>query len=51
MVIIFMEHQTENQVDVFLATASRGVACVLAARKRALVYILDEDEDEISDSE
>jgi len=34
-----------------MATASRGVACVLAARKRALVYILDEDEDEISDSE
>ncbi|XP_048132489.1 anaphase-promoting complex subunit 4-like [Rhodamnia argentea] len=32
-------------------SASRGVACVLAARKRALVYILDEDEDEISDSE
>jgi len=34
-----------------MATASRGVACVLATRKRALVYILDEDEDEISDSE
>ncbi|KAK6932482.1 Anaphase-promoting complex subunit 4, WD40 domain [Dillenia turbinata] len=27
-------------------SASRGVACVFAARKRALVYILDEDEDE-----
>ncbi|PIA28643.1 hypothetical protein AQUCO_06800069v1 [Aquilegia coerulea] len=32
-------------------SASRGVACVFAARKRALVYILDEDEDEVSDVE
>ncbi|KAK6154689.1 hypothetical protein DH2020_008937 [Rehmannia glutinosa] len=32
-------------------SASRGVACVFAARKRALVYILEEDEDEITDSE
>ncbi|XP_021294133.1 anaphase-promoting complex subunit 4 isoform X1 [Herrania umbratica] len=32
-------------------SASRGVACVFAARKRALVYILDEDEDDISDTE
>ncbi|XP_056171925.1 anaphase-promoting complex subunit 4-like [Syzygium oleosum] len=32
-------------------SASRGVAYVLAARKRALVYVLDEDEDEISYSE
>ncbi|KAK4786986.1 hypothetical protein SAY86_010819 [Trapa natans] len=33
-------------------SASRGVACVFAAKKRALVYILDEDEeDESSDSE
>ncbi|PIN07121.1 Anaphase-promoting complex (APC), subunit 4 [Handroanthus impetiginosus] len=34
-------------------SASRGVACVFAARKRALVYILeeDEDEDEMTDSE
>ncbi|RDY04783.1 Anaphase-promoting complex subunit 4, partial [Mucuna pruriens] len=32
-------------------SASRGVACVFAARKRALVYILEEDEDEISDAE
>ncbi|KAI6668839.1 hypothetical protein NL676_007061 [Syzygium grande] len=32
-------------------SASKGVACVLAARMQALVYILDEDEDEISDSE
>ncbi|KAA8515340.1 hypothetical protein F0562_018430 [Nyssa sinensis] len=32
-------------------SASRGVACVFAARKRALVYILEEDEDEISDTE
>jgi anaphase-promoting complex subunit 4 len=27
------------------------VACVFAARKRALVYILEEDEDEVSDAE
>ncbi|KAI7725973.1 hypothetical protein M8C21_031826 [Ambrosia artemisiifolia] len=32
-------------------SASRGVACVFATRKRALVYILDEDEDEISDAD
>nr|XP_043625111.1 anaphase-promoting complex subunit 4 isoform X1 [Erigeron canadensis] len=32
-------------------SASRGVACVFATRKRALVYILDEDEDEVSDAE
>ena len=29
-----------------LAKASRGVACVFATRRRALVYILEEDEDE-----
>ncbi|KAI6668787.1 hypothetical protein NL676_007143 [Syzygium grande] len=34
-----------------VSAASNGVACVLAARMQALVYILDEDEDEISDSE
>lgn len=32
-------------------SASRGVACVFGTRKRALVYILEEDEDEISDAE
>ncbi|XP_065879836.1 anaphase-promoting complex subunit 4 [Euphorbia lathyris] len=32
-------------------SASRGVACVFAARKRALVYILDEDEDDVEDTE
>ncbi|KAL6544786.1 hypothetical protein OROMI_023648 [Orobanche minor] len=32
-------------------SASRGVACVFAARKRALVYILEEDEDQVTDSE
>ncbi|GAA0164098.1 hypothetical protein LIER_19814 [Lithospermum erythrorhizon] len=32
-------------------SASRGVACVFAARKRALVYILDEDEEEVLDSD
>lgn len=35
----------------FNVTASRGVACVFAARKRALVYILEEDEDEATDAE
>ncbi|XXG51629.1 hypothetical protein AAC387_Pa03g0156 [Persea americana] len=32
-------------------SASRGVAFVFASRRRALVYILEEDEDEISDME
>ncbi|KAK9936264.1 hypothetical protein M0R45_013113 [Rubus argutus] len=32
-------------------SSSRGVACLFAARKRALVYILEEDEDEVSDAE
>ncbi|PNT39379.2 hypothetical protein POPTR_004G034900v4 [Populus trichocarpa] len=32
-------------------SASRGVACVFAARKRALVYILEEDEEEVPDTE
>ncbi|XP_039115424.1 anaphase-promoting complex subunit 4 isoform X1 [Dioscorea cayenensis subsp. rotundata] len=32
-------------------SASRGVACVFASRKHAMVYILDEDEDESSDME
>ncbi|XP_050212852.1 anaphase-promoting complex subunit 4 isoform X2 [Mercurialis annua] len=32
-------------------SASRGVACVFAARKRALVYILDEDEDDAPETE
>ncbi|XP_062087338.1 anaphase-promoting complex subunit 4 [Humulus lupulus] len=32
-------------------SSSRGVACVFAARKRALVYILEEDEDEVSETE
>jgi anaphase-promoting complex subunit 4 len=36
---------------IIIVTASRGVACVFAARKRALVYILEEDEDEVSDTE
>ncbi|KAL8171181.1 hypothetical protein V2J09_022985 [Rumex salicifolius] len=30
-------------------SASRGVACVYATKKRAMVYILDEDEEEASD--
>ncbi|GMN50906.1 hypothetical protein TIFTF001_020066 [Ficus carica] len=32
-------------------SSSRGVACIFAARKRALVYILEEDEDEVSEPE
>lgn len=32
-------------------SASRGVACVFSLRRRALVYILDEDEEETSDGE
>ncbi|XP_047326968.1 anaphase-promoting complex subunit 4 [Impatiens glandulifera] len=32
-------------------SASRGVACVFGIRKRALVFILEEDEEEISDEE
>lgn len=35
----------------FAVSASRGVASVFSARKHALVYILDEDEDEASDAE
>ncbi|XP_021854007.1 anaphase-promoting complex subunit 4 isoform X1 [Spinacia oleracea] len=31
-------------------SSSRGVGCVFAARKRALVYILDEDEEEEEDA-
>ncbi|KAF5728954.1 Transducin/WD40 repeat-like superfamily protein isoform 1 [Tripterygium wilfordii] len=55
--IVFL--QMENQkvrniphsvVAPLAVSASRGVACVFAARKRALVYILEEDEDEVSDS-
>ncbi|XAR53667.1 hypothetical protein NMG60_11022305 [Bertholletia excelsa] len=34
-----------------VVSASRGVACVFAERRRALVYILEEDEDEVSDAE
>lgn len=30
-------------------SASRGVACIFASRRRALVYILEEDEDEVSE--
>lgn len=32
-------------------SASRGLACVFSSGQRALVYILDEDEDEASDTE
>ncbi|KAJ3695373.1 hypothetical protein LUZ60_000750 [Juncus effusus] len=32
-------------------SASRGVACVFSSKRHALVYILDEDEDEISEME
>ncbi|XP_068652072.1 anaphase-promoting complex subunit 4 [Aristolochia californica] len=32
-------------------STSRGLACVFASRRRALVYILEEDEDEVSEME
>ncbi|ONK69635.1 uncharacterized protein A4U43_C05F25140 [Asparagus officinalis] len=32
-------------------SASRGVACLFSSRRHALVYILDEDEEEASDTE
>ncbi|XP_073010500.1 anaphase-promoting complex subunit 4 isoform X1 [Typha latifolia] len=32
-------------------SASRGLACVFSSRRHALVYILDEDEDEVSEIE
>ncbi|XP_052203528.1 anaphase-promoting complex subunit 4 [Diospyros lotus] len=38
-------------VSPLAVSASRGVACIFAARRRALVYILEEDEDEVSDME
>ncbi|XP_031391478.1 anaphase-promoting complex subunit 4 isoform X1 [Punica granatum] len=39
-------------VSPLAVSASRGVACVFAAKKRAIVYILDEDEEEeASDAE
>ncbi|WCJ26939.1 Anaphase-promoting complex subunit 4 [Euphorbia peplus] len=40
-----------STVPPLAVSASRGVACVFAARKRALVYILDEDEDDVEDVE
>ncbi|OMO76546.1 hypothetical protein CCACVL1_15575 [Corchorus capsularis] len=55
-----MDLQLENEkvriiphsvVAPLAVSASRGLACVFAARKRALVYILDEDEDDVSDTE
>ncbi|XP_021902226.1 anaphase-promoting complex subunit 4 [Carica papaya] len=42
---------SHSAVSPLAVSASRGVACVFAARKRALVYILEEDEDEVSGSE
>ncbi|XP_010914780.1 anaphase-promoting complex subunit 4 isoform X2 [Elaeis guineensis] len=41
-------HRVTNPLAV---SASRGVACVFSSRRHALVYILDEDEDETSDME
>uniref|UniRef100_A0A803LPM5 Anaphase-promoting complex subunit 4 n=1 Tax=Chenopodium quinoa TaxID=63459 RepID=A0A803LPM5_CHEQI len=40
-----------NVVPPLAISSSRGVGCVFAARKRALVYILDEDEEEESASD
>ncbi|KAG1326097.1 Anaphase-promoting complex subunit 4 [Cocos nucifera] len=41
-------HRVTNPLAV---SASRGVACVFSSRRHALVYILDEDEEETSDME
>ncbi|XP_068325180.1 anaphase-promoting complex subunit 4 [Pyrus communis] len=46
-----MRRISHSVVAPLAVSSSRGVACVFAARKRALVYILDEDEDEVSDAE
>ncbi|CAL1397831.1 unnamed protein product [Linum trigynum] len=52
--------QTENEkvrniphsvINPLAVSATRGVACVFAARKRALVYILEGDEDDILETE
>lgn len=56
--IVYLQMESEKVrgiphsiISPLAVSASRGVACVFAARKRALVYILDEDEDDISDVE
>ncbi|KAM7530711.1 hypothetical protein LguiB_034121 [Lonicera macranthoides] len=56
--IVFLQMENEKVRGIphtviapLAVSASRGVACVFAARKRALVYILEEDEDEMSDAE
>ncbi|XP_071722083.1 anaphase-promoting complex subunit 4-like [Rutidosis leptorrhynchoides] len=56
--VVYLEIENEkvrgipHSVSAPLAvSASRGVACVFGTRKRALVYILEEDEDEVSDTE
>lgn len=56
--IVYLQMENEkirsiphSVVSPLAVSASRGVACVFAARKRALVYILEEDEDEVSDPE
>lgn len=38
-------------VNPLAVSASRGVACVFSSRRHALVYILDEDEEEASDTD
>ncbi|XP_050367855.1 anaphase-promoting complex subunit 4 [Argentina anserina] len=56
--VVYLEMENEKVRSIphsviapLAVSSSRGVACVFAARKRALVYILDEDEDEVSDTE
>lgn len=56
--IVYLEMENEKVRKVLHSTiaplavsASRGVACVFAERRRALVYILEEDEDEEEVSE
>ncbi|XP_057512090.1 anaphase-promoting complex subunit 4 isoform X2 [Actinidia eriantha] len=56
--VVYLEMENEKVRNIphsvvapLAVSASRGLACVFAARKRALVYILEEDEDEVSDME
>ncbi|KAF2586367.1 hypothetical protein F2Q70_00034755 [Brassica cretica] len=56
--IVYLEMENEkvrkvphSTIAPLAVSASRGVACVFAERRRALVYILEEDEDEEEVSE
>ncbi|KAJ0082208.1 hypothetical protein Patl1_10879 [Pistacia atlantica] len=49
--LVLLLNETSTSSENSGEGSSRGVACVFAARKRALVYILEEDEDIVSDTE